>query len=351
MKKRLLLICGLAMMLGLTACGGKKETKEETKDKIVVETEVQAEKEARPELPEGQMYSYLTGEPVEEEVGTQRPFAIMINNIDEALPQAGICQADIVYECLVEGNITRMLGLFQNFEGIERIGSVRSARHYYMDLAKDDEAIFTHFGQSIFAEDRINQGYQTISGLSGYSDAVFYRAADRYAPHDVFTTEDGLMAGLDYTGLTREYSENYEGRLNFYNEDTTPEGSDANVITMPFSYASPWFEYDAEAGLYNRYQYGGAHVDDQGEQLKFKNLVIQYAERSVISDEDHQDFALIGEGEGLIITNGKAVKIRWERPTEADRTTYYYEDGSYALLNCGHSYIAVVPTETPVVIE
>ena len=139
--------------------------------------------------------------------------------------------------------------------------------------------------------------------------------------------------------------------MNFYNEDTTPEGSDANVITMPFSYASPWFEYDAEAGLYNRYQYGGAHVDDQGEQLKFKNLVIQYAERSVISDEDHQDFALIGEGEGLIITNGKAVKIRWERPTEADRTTYYYEDGSYALLNCGHSYIAVVPTETPVVIE
>ena len=349
MKKRLLVVLGLAMMLGLTACGGKEETKEETKETIAVVTETEADD--RPALAEGQMYSYLTGEVVSEEVGTQRPFAIMINNIDEALPQGGICQAEIVYECLVEANITRLLGVFQDLDGIERIGSVRSARHYYMDLAQDEDAIFTHYGQSIFAEDRINQGYQTISGLSGYSEAVFYRTSDRVAPHNVFTTKDGLLAGLDYTGLTREYSEGYDGRLNFYVEETTPEGDDANTVTMPFYYANPWFEYNEEESLYYRYQYGGAHVDDQGEQLKFENLVIQYAARSVISDEDHQDFALIGEGEGLIITNGKAVKIHWKRPTEADHTTYYYEDGSLARLNCGKSYIAVVPTETPVVIE
>ena len=356
MKKRnILAVFGLAMILGLTACGGKKETAEsETETTVqITRAETETTSEEREPLPEGQMYSYLTGEPVDEAIGMQRPFAIMINNIQDAIPQSGISQAEIVYECLVESNITRLLCEFQDIENLDKVGSIRSARHYYMDLAQDDEAVFTHFGQSIFAEERIKAGYPTISGLSGYGGNVFYRTSDRVAPHNVYSSKDGLLAGLEATGMTRDYPEGYEGRFNFYAKDTVPaEGEAAEIVRMPFSYGQPWFEYNEEDGLYYRYQYGEAHIDaENNEQLKFKNLIIQYAARSVISDQDHQDYALIGSGEGLIITNGKATKITWKRETESDRTKYYYEDGTPAYLNAGKSYISVVPSETPVTCE
>lgn len=354
MKKRnLVAILGLAAVLGLTACGGKEKTKAAEESKSTIEVETEEVKETREELAEGQMYSYLTGEVVDEAIGTMRPFAIMINNIDECLPQSGISQAEILYECLVESDITRMMGVFQDIENLNKIGSIRSARHYYMDFAQDECAIFTHYGQSIFAEDRINAGYKTISGLSGYSEAVFYRSADRVAPHNVFSSKDGLLAGLEYTGLTREYPENYEGRLNFKTEEINlANGDDANKVTMPFYYANPWFEYNEEEGLYYRYQYGDAHIDEEnGEQLKFKNLIVQYTTYDLISNEGHKDFALIGSGEGLLITNGKAEKITWKRASENDRTMYYYEDGSLVYLNCGKSYISIVPSDTPVVCE
>ena len=161
-----------------------------------------------------------------------------------------------------------------------------------------------------------------------------------------------LLVGLEYTGLTRDYPEGYEGRLAFSSEEVIPEGNAANIVTMPFYYANPWFEYNDEEGLYERYQYGDAHIDaENGEQLKFKNLIIQYASYDLISDEGHKDFHLYGEGKGMLITNGKAIDITWKRESESDRTTYYYEDGSLVYLNCGKSYIGIVPADTPVICE
>ena len=351
-KKFILFLFTVTFLFCLTSCGGKKETTAQTESETQAEETKKAEtkKETEETLAEGQMYSYLTGEPVEQAIGNKRPFAIMINNIEDAIPQSGISQAEILYECLVEYNITRLLCEFQDIDHLNKVGSVRSARHYYMDLASDDSAIFTHFGQSIFAEERIKNGYPTISGLSGYSESVFWRSDDRPAPHNVYTSKDGLNAGLSATGISRDYPANYEGRLNFFTSDTVPEeGDDAWKVTMPFEYNKPWFEYHEDDGLYYRFQYGGPHIDaENNEQLTFKNLIIQYADRSVISEQDHQDYTLIGKGTGLLITNGKAVKILWERPSESDVTKYYYEDGSPAYLNRGKSYISVVPSETAV---
>lgn len=356
MKKRgIIAVLGLSMLLSLTACGSKEEetTAPETQTTAAATEAVKETETEEADLPEGKMYSYLTGDIVDTSIGTKRPFAIMINNIQEAIPQSGISQADIMYECLVESGITRLMCEFQDIENLNNVGSIRSARHYYMDLAQDDEAIYTHFGQSIFAEDRINAGYPTISGLSGYGEAVFYRTNDREAPHNVYSSKDGLLAGLEATGISRDYPKDYKSRLNFYHTDTAPEAGDtAEKVTMPFTINNPWFEYNAEDGLYYRFQYGEPHTDvENNEQLKFKNLIIQYAKRSVISDQDHQDFELTGSGKGLVITDGKAVKITWERKSEGDRTAYYYEDGTPVYLNAGKSYIAVVPSELSVTCE
>lgn len=138
----------VGMMLAITACGGKKAESTETaaQTAVVVETQTETETETAQEseltLTDGQMFSYLTGEPVDKKIGLQRPYAIMINNIKEGLPQSGVSQAEMIYEAQVEGGITRLMALFQDVDHVEKIGSIRSARHYYIDFAKDNDAIY-----------------------------------------------------------------------------------------------------------------------------------------------------------------------------------------------------------------
>ena len=142
------------MMMVITACGGNKtaSTEKEPQSAVVVETETESETETAAEseltLADGQMFSYLTGEPIDKKAGIQRPYAIMINNIKEGLPQSGVSQADVIYEAQVEGGITRLMALFQDVDDVEKIGSIRSARHYYIDFANDYDAIYVHYGQS-----------------------------------------------------------------------------------------------------------------------------------------------------------------------------------------------------------
>ena len=147
----------VGMMLAITACGGKKAESTETAAQTAVvvetqtETETQTAQESELTLADGQMFSYLTGEPVDKKIGLQRPYAIMINNIKEGLPQSGVSQAEMIYEAQVEGGITRLMALFQDVDHVEKIGSIRSARHYYIDFANDNDAIYVHYGQSKYA--------------------------------------------------------------------------------------------------------------------------------------------------------------------------------------------------------
>lgn len=352
MKKRTMTMTGIVMLAAMmAACSGKQtETTEVPESSIVVETEMVTETESETELvsgevPEGMMRSYLTGELVTKEVGTKRPYAIMINNIQAGLPQSGVGQADIIYEAQVEAGITRLMAIFEDVDGIEKIGTIRSARHYYMDFADDNEAIYVHYGQSKYALERIeNENRTTIHGLSGYESSVFYRSTDRKAPHNVYTTGEMLAKGLEVTGLTRDYPEDFTPRLTF-NETDTPltDGVDAATVNIPFD-SKPYFTYNTEDGLYYRYQYGEPHIDREDEsQLAFKNIVVQYVFEASISKEDHQDLTLVGTGRGHYITDGKAIEITWKREKNTDRTTYYDADGNEIHLNPGKTFFEVVP--------
>ena len=134
-------------------------------------------------LPEGQMYSYLTGEPVDVAAGTRRPIAIMINNLQPAVPQSGINQADLLYEIEVEGNITRLMAVFLDPSNIGKIGPVRSARPYFVYFAMDNEAVYSHYGWSQQAQDLITS--QNMEDINGMTAGGFYRSEDRKAPHNV----------------------------------------------------------------------------------------------------------------------------------------------------------------------
>jgi len=217
---------------------------------------------------EGQAISKLTGLWVEEEIANQRPFAVMLNNIRVANPQSGIGDAVILYEALVEGGITRLMGIFEGIDKTtktaERIGSVRSARHYYVSFADEYDAIFVHYGQTSYAIKKIKKlGIDTISGMEGVGVNSFYRDKSIKAPHNAFLSLDGIQRALEKGKLRTTYEEGYQGHYQFYDSDKDLVGASlAGKVTLKFSStAKPYFIYDSNTKEYLRYQYDDKHID------------------------------------------------------------------------------------------
>ena len=347
----------IALMMSVVAAGCSKDTDAQRETVPAAETgqsqtesaqtEAQTETEENESLPEGQMRSFLTGEIIDSEVGMKRPVAVMINNIEEATPQqCGTSQADILYEAVVEGDITRMLAIFQDTSKIERVGSVRSARHNYIDFANNFNAIYCHYGQSIYATDRIAQdGIKTVSENVG---SAYFQDNNYSAPHHIFASGETLEAGIAEIGAQRNLPDGYEGSLAFNLEDTEPEyGTIANTVEIPFVYSRPTLTYDSATKLYMKTQYGKPHLDaNDSSQLKFKNIIIQYAYyEDIIGGSGCQDIMLDGEGKALYITDGKAINVTWKRANKNEQTKYYAEDGTQVKMNPGKTYIAVVPED------
>ena len=312
------------------------------------EAQETAPAEVQEALPEGQMYSYLTGEPIDTETGTKRPFAVMINNLEPAVPQSGIVNADILYEMFVESDITRLMAVFQDPGDLEKIGPVRSSRHNYLSLADDNEAVYAHFGWSIFAEALINeQGRTTINGMFYDGSMGFYRTDDRVAPHNAYVTAQGLRDIADSLGIDRSYPAGYEPNLHFNKADTPlASGEDAAYLRLGYPVDNPWFEYNADDQLYYRFEYGAPHVDmETGEQLKFKNVIVQFADQENVGDTYLLEIHVIkeGEGSGMYFTDGKAVPITWKKESWEDRTHYYTADGQPLNLNPGKTMIQIIP--------
>lgn len=137
-------------------------------------------------LPEGMVKSYLTGEPVAEVQGRRRPVAVMLSNIISACPQSGISRAGVIYEAPVEGGITRLMGLFENYDDLEKIGSVRSCREYYVYLAAGFDALYYHYGQAAYAIPLLESDHiDNVNGME-YSEQVYYRTSDRSSPHNAY---------------------------------------------------------------------------------------------------------------------------------------------------------------------
>ena len=197
--------------------------------------------------------SYLTGLDVPESEGRVRPVAVMLNNIKQGCPQSGIANAGVVYEAPVEGDITRLMGIFEDYKDLERIGSVRSCRDYYIFYANEFDAIYAHYGQSAFALPYFEQ--HLIDNLNGVKlgKICYFRSTDRKAPHNAYTTYDLLQQGIDKMGYRREYKEDYDGHYVFVpdgTENTLPQGTSAQEIHFDnFTVNHPWFVYDENTAV------------------------------------------------------------------------------------------------------
>lgn len=357
MKKKVIL---LAAFIAATAslCGCQKSTSEETKEVsgMTAEEETGETKEVfeREYNEEGQVRSFLTGKWVDAEIGERRPVAVMLSNIEAANPMCGVSRADVVYEAPVEGEITRMMGIFEDYDDLEKIGSVRSCREYFLFWALEFDAIYTHYGQSSYAVEYLDRDYaDNLSGLAAIGSTVFYRTDDRPSPHNAYASAKGIREGIKKLKYRNAYKDTYSGKFRFAKDGelVSLTGLDGSVSTAdyiaPGYYVNkPWFEYNEADKLYYRFQYGDKHIDEMtGEQLAFTNVIIQYADWEKRDEKGYLAFDCHGEGYALIFTNGTCTEAHWMREgSQEDGVIRYYDLGleNEITLNQGKTMVCVV---------
>ena len=278
--------------------------------------------------------------------GDDRPIAVMIDNHNQAWPQVGLQKAYMVYEAIAEGGETRLMALFKGAD-VEQIGPVRSARHYFLDYAMENDAIYVHFGQSDFALPYLDGGkIDNLNGIKSEGSTVFYRTDDKKPPHNAFTSEKGINAGIKKKNYETKLSADYTGHYTFAEDGKEVEltnGEDAVVVQPGYSVDKPWFVYDKKEGVYKRYEYGAEQKDAAvGKQLTFKNVILQCCSWQYESDKYTLNIDVNGGGSGYYITNGKAIPVTWKKDSTNAPARYYDADGNEITMNQGKTWVCVV---------
>lgn len=286
--------------------------------------------------------------------GNDRPIAVMIDNHSDAWPQAGLNQAYMVYEIIVEGGETRLMALFKGVD-VERIGPVRSARHYFIDYAMENDAIYTHFGESPQASSDIKR--YSIDEIDGITEdgTTFWRVKDKAAPHNAVTSMEKLIQSAKNKKYTM--TSNEESVLNYVTDEVNLEdGQEAISVTIPHSdLQTVKYEYDEENKVYKRYARGEAQTDwDTDEPVTTKNIIITFCDNYTLSDKENkgrQGLKNIGEFDGYYITNGRAIRIKCIKNARDEQTEYLDMQGNEIQVNDGNTFVNICPTSAKVVIE
>ncbi len=286
--------------------------------------------------------------------GNDRPIAVMIDNHEGAWPQAGLNQAYMVYEIIVEGGETRLMALFKGVD-LEKIGPVRSARHYFIDYAMENDAIYVHFGQSPQAQSDIKK--YSINDINGIAEdgTTFWRVKDKSAPHNAVTSTEKLLESAKSKNYRTTSTE--ESVLNYVTDEVNlEEGQVADTITIPHSdLQTVTYTYDEENKVYIRYARGEEQTDWETEEpVTTKNIIITFCNNYTLSDSENkgrQGLKNIGTFDGYYITNGKAIKIQCIKNARDEKTIYQDMNGNEINVNDGNTFVNICPVNADVEIE
>ena len=283
--------------------------------------------------------------------GIERPIAVMIDNNINAMPQAGLLEADIIYEIIVEGGESRLMLILQD-KDLEKIGPVRSARHYFLDYALENDAIYVHYGWSPQAQaDITSLGVDNINGIYE-SSSDFWRVSDKYAPHNAVTSTEAILEIANRKGY--RIRKDKENVLNYVVDEVELEdGEVANTVTIPYSTGNiVEYEYDEDLKEYVRYSRGEKQVDwDTEKTVTTKNIIIEKAENWTLNDgsgKGRQTLDNVEELEGYYITNGKAIEITCDKTSRKGQTVYKDLEGNEIDVNDGKTFIQICPIEAEI---
>jgi len=285
-------------------------------------------------------YSPLTGIEVADEAATKQPVtAIMIENSPDARPQSGLKDAGVVFEAIAEGGITRFLTLHQE-DKPQLIGPVRSLRMYYVDWLAPFNASVAHVGGSAAALAEVRNGnYRDIDQF--FNAGSYWRATDRYAPHNVYTSFeklDALNAAKGYTSSSFTGFPRTDGKA-----AATPNATSI-MINISSDLYNPSYTYDAANNRYNRNLAGVPHLDREGGQITPSVVIaLKVNEVTVMEDGYRQSITTTGTGEAVIFQNGTATTATWSKPDRASQLTFTDAAGKPIPLNRGQTWISAVP--------
>ena len=353
-------ILAAALALSLSACSPKEATQEPSASPEPEPAVSVLAPEPEPE-PQPPYINPLTGEGCWEDIGQNRPVAIMLNNLKKALPQLGVSQADIIYEAPAEGGITRMMAVYQSLDGVGDLGSVRSARDYYVSLALGHDALFLHAGGSPSAYLAIkNWGAAAFDCVNGpYEGSLFWRDQERRRnmglEHSVLTSGAVISELMPTYGYRMEHKEDFSYPVHFLGEGETAQGDPGTQASVTFStYKTGVFAYDPEKGMYAVSEYGQPYVDgNTGEQVFVKNVLILRTDVSSVRGDSagRLNVRTTGTGSGLLLCDGTVQEITWSRARDSAPMTYLTPDGQPAKLGVGPSYVNIVSNSAQVTVE
>ena len=301
--------------------------------------------------------SIYTGQQITDQLAAQRSIAVMFPTDAAAQPQYGIGSADILYEMMEEGGVSRQMGIIHNWTGLAKIGNIRSCRAYYTFASREWDSILVHFGGVAYMKFIMEAGdIQNVSGALSYGvgggtpgSSAFYRTRDKAAPHNAYTSGANLLKAaqsLKYSLINR--AQFYKSRhWAFGNSDIATRAgaivADKVSLKNLFPSTSSAFTYSPQTGLYYKTLHGVAQKDgNTGQQLAFSNIIVQGATHTTLDKKGYIDIQMLGSGSGWFITKGLAIPITWSKADAYSPTVFKDQSGKEVIMTPGKTYIGVV---------
>lgn len=290
-------------------------------------------------------YSPLTGKQVPDEATTKRQVtAIMLENSPDARPQSGLKASGVVFEAIAEGGITRFLTLRQE-DRSGLIGPVRSLRPYYIDWLAPFDASVAHVGGSANALGEIRNGsYKDIDQF--FAGSFYWRATDRYAPHNVYTNSDKLDALNASKGFT---SSTFNGFVRKQDSPSaTPNATQISVAVSGPTYNSA-YSYDAPSNSYIRSQAGKPHTDRETGQIAPKTVIVMRVPVQIGYEDGYREqMSTLGHNQAYIFQDGIVTDGFWRKDSKKDQIKFYDKAGVAVALNPGQTWITIVAPDKAV---
>ncbi len=339
--KRFIALSMALFIVFVSGCGKKTEEKPTVSEKEVTVGNIE-------DLSENEFITMVNSD--------TRPLAVMIDNDGpSSRPQIGIESAYLVYETIVEGGASRIMALFKS-NTIEKVGPIRSSRHYFLDYALENDAIYLHAGWSPKATADIKSlKVNNINGILGDDGTIFYRDNTYDSTyHNLYTS---VADAYKYAKEKKNYRTETDIKYNWYNSEDKgiKNGSDALEVGLPYSTLYKVnYKYNEETKLYDRYIGSNPHMSQTGEVLTAKNIIVCRVRNYALNDgenKDRQELETVGSGSGYYITNGKAQEITWSKSSRTARTVYKDLDGKEIKLNPGNTYIQILPKDVDITVK
>ncbi|MGH4120565.1 DUF3048 domain-containing protein [Clostridium sp.] len=342
-KSKLLLYIFILVSFIAVGCSKKPEATITPSKPKPVETKVPV---PEPVETPPKYFSPYTGEAVEKASLDNIAVLAIVENLVAARPQSGLNAADIVYETVAEGGIPRFIAVFQK-NNAQKIGPIRSARPYFLDIAKEYNLPFAHCGGSAEAITQIQN--ENLMSMNEFAyGSTYWRDKVRKAPHNLYTSSEKLNKLIKTKNYVKAPTVKLKFDKSYWDSD---KFSNATDIFLKISKAYNT-RYTYKDGVYLKSMDEKSAVNKEDNlPLSTKNIVVQFTSIKLQADGLHLDIAIVGSGNGYVISSGKFVKMHWSKKDAKSKTLLTDDAGNELPLNPGNTWWNIVDKNTVVDIK